>query len=63
MTKCTICNKKLKLTDFACRCGITFCTKHRLPEQHNCSHDFKKDVPDYNKIGLGGGKFSKVIKI
>ena len=61
--KCIICKKKLTLTDMKCRCGVKLCTKHRLPEQHQCSYNFKKDQPDQKKLGLGGGQFVKIIKI
>ena len=54
----TSCNSKLKLTDFDCRCSNRFCMKHRLPELHNCSYDFKKD-----KINLVKVFADKVIKI
>ena len=42
MSKCIICNKKLKLTDIKCKCGIIFCGIHRYPTEHNCSFDFKE---------------------
>jgi len=61
--KCIVCKKKLQLTDHKCRCGIIFCIKHRLPEQHNCTYDFKVEKIDQDKCGLGGGKFAKIIKI
>ena len=61
--KCTICKKKLKLTDMKCRCGKKFCPKHRLPEQHKCSYNFKAEDQNLNKLGLGGGTFEKLIKI
>lgn len=35
------CNKKLKLTDLKCRCEHVFCSIHRLPEKHNCKHNYK----------------------
>lgn len=31
------CGKKLQLSDMPCRCDITFCTTHRLPEAHACT--------------------------
>ena len=34
------CNKKLKLTDMDCKCEITFCGSHRLPENHNCAYNY-----------------------
>ncbi|KAL3532074.1 hypothetical protein ACH5RR_005595 [Cinchona calisaya] len=39
--RCSVCRRKVGLTGFRCRCGITFCGTHRYPEQHGCSFDFK----------------------
>lgn len=39
--RCSVCRRKVGLTGFWCRCGITFCGTHRYPEQHGCSFDFK----------------------
>jgi predicted nucleic acid binding AN1-type Zn finger protein len=52
------CKSKLKLTDFPCKCSQRFCSKHRLPETHSCSYDFKKD-----KINLVKVVADKVIRI
>jgi len=56
------CKKKLTLTDMPCRCTLIFCTKHRLPEQHNCCYDFKiENAEEFMKrVGLGGGDYTKV---
>lgn len=27
---------------FDCKCGFSFCKKHRLPEDHDCEFDFKE---------------------
>lgn len=35
------CRGKLGLTAFPCKCGMTFCSKHRLCEDHECSYNFK----------------------
>ena len=44
MTHCTICRKKLLLSDLACaKCQKSHCALHRLPETHACSHDFMKE--------------------
>lgn len=40
--RCEICNKKVGLTGFECRCGNLFCGTHRYPEEHSCNVDFKK---------------------
>jgi predicted nucleic acid binding AN1-type Zn finger protein len=38
------CKKKLALSDFGCsKCSTRFCSQHRLPENHKCPHDFKKE--------------------
>ena len=52
------CRSKLKLYDLSCRCDHRFCTKHRLPEFHSCSYDFKKE-----KINLQKVVADKVIRI
>lgn len=40
--RCNCCGKKLALSDFACgKCNIRYCGKHRLPELHQCNHDFR----------------------
>ncbi|TYI98806.1 hypothetical protein E1A91_D01G242700v1 [Gossypium mustelinum] len=41
-TRCTVCRKRVGLTGFKCKCGITFCGSHRYPENHGCTFDFKK---------------------
>lgn len=35
------CKRKTGLTAIKCRCEKTFCPKHRLPEKHTCSFDFR----------------------
>ena len=36
MSTCTICGKK-ELMPFKCKfCGNTYCSEHRLPENHGC---------------------------
>ncbi|XP_078181684.1 A20/AN1-like zinc finger family protein [Carex rostrata] len=39
--RCGTCRKKVGLTGFKCRCGITFCGTHRYAEQHDCEFDYK----------------------
>jgi len=44
---CSKCNKELKVFSeiFKChRCNNIFCSKHRLPEEHDCPVSFKKDI-------------------
>jgi len=47
MPLCSHCNKrKLSLIPFTCKCNdkLQLCTKCRMPEDHNCNHDFKTDA-------------------
>jgi predicted nucleic acid binding AN1-type Zn finger protein len=41
--KCKIdgCTKKLGIMPFVCRCEKEYCAKHRMPESHSCTFDFK----------------------
>ncbi len=47
------CNKKLGIMPFVCRCQKEFCAKHRMPELHQCSFDYKtyekKKLQEANK--------------
>jgi hypothetical protein len=40
------CKRKLKLTAFPCKCGQRYCDKHRIPEDHSCSFNFKREQQD-----------------
>lgn len=40
-SRCVACRRRVGLTGFECRCGMTFCGSHRYPEQHGCTFDFK----------------------
>tara|TARA_Y100000287_G_C13952079_1_gene224617 strand:- start:129 stop:350 length:222 start_codon:yes stop_codon:yes gene_type:complete len=39
--RCPVCNKKMGLMPFECKCGKLFCIKHKDPEAHNCTYDYK----------------------
>lgn len=41
--RCCVCNKKIGLIPFTCRCDNNkkFCSIHRL--DHNCNYDYHKD--------------------
>ena len=41
LNRCSACSKKLKPLNFKCKCGLVFCCHHRLPEEHNCTFDYK----------------------
>ncbi|KAL3752338.1 hypothetical protein ACJRO7_013055 [Eucalyptus globulus] len=48
--RCSTCRRRVGLTGFKCRCGMTFCGSHRYPEKHDCGFDYK---------GLGREQISK----
>ncbi|CAK9859574.1 unnamed protein product [Sphagnum jensenii] len=39
--RCGSCRKRVGLTGFKCRCGITFCALHRYSDKHCCTYDYK----------------------
>lgn len=42
MPKCNFCGIDAGLLPFICKfCGMTFCKKHRLPENHECPFDLR----------------------
>lgn len=40
--KCWICNKRIGILGFDCKCGYKFCGLHRYPEEHECSYNYKQ---------------------
>jgi len=56
---CEFCGEKIGYLPFKCKyCGGTFCKKHRLPENHQCSFELKhvplvpvevKEIPVYDR--------------
>jgi len=59
------CKKKLSMVDLCivCKCGKSFCPKHRSPESHNCKISEilaqKEREEQLNKV-LGGGNFKQI---
>ena len=42
--RCFTCNKKINITNtFSCRCNKSFCPKHRHPELHSCTFDYRSE--------------------
>ena len=45
--RCNFCNKKVYTTCIAvigiCKCTTLYCPKHRFPEKHNCTFDYKSE--------------------
>ena len=48
------CKKKIGLVKFPCKCGKTFCSLHRLAENHNCTFDYisegRKKIENDNPV-------------
>ncbi|VDN10706.1 unnamed protein product [Dibothriocephalus latus] len=40
--RCLMCNKRVGLTGFGCRCGGLFCTLHRYSDTHDCSFNYRE---------------------
>eukprot|EP00761_Pharyngomonas_kirbyi_P003531 gb/GECH01003535.1/.p1 GENE.gb/GECH01003535.1/~~gb/GECH01003535.1/.p1 ORF type:complete len:138 (+),score=29.51 gb/GECH01003535.1/:1-414(+) len=40
--RCIVCSKKVSLMGIRCKCGQLCCPKHRGPESHECSFDWKE---------------------
>ena len=44
MVQCDHCSDEVDYLPFTCRyCGKSYCKKHRIPENHECSFEFKND--------------------
>ena len=37
-----ICNRKIGLTSFQCKCKYYFCIEHRYSDRHDCTFDYKQ---------------------
>ena len=63
--RCLLCKKKLKITDFPCKCDGRYCVEHRLPESHNCPsiEIGREKYKDYLQEKLIDAKFIKIDKL
>ena len=43
---------------FDCKCGLSFCMKHKNSYQHNCKYNYKNNILSLEKVVA-----DKVIKI
>jgi len=44
LVQCDHCSDEVNYLPFTCRyCGKSYCKKHRIPENHECSFEFKND--------------------
>ena len=54
---CEFCNKKVQFTPTynllaICHCDNLYCRKHRFPEKHNCTYDYKSEEIEKLKKNL-----------
>ena len=42
VNRCDMCNRKVGLLGFKCKCQLMFCSAHRAAEIHSCSFDCRK---------------------
>ena len=56
------CKKKIKLTDFKCRCDKFYCLTHKHPETHHCNYNYKSEV-EKKKINLEQCVAIKIVKV
>lgn len=52
-SKCFACSKKIGIYGIECKCKLVFCNLHRMPEDHECSIDYRQ---------LGKEKLAKEVK-
>ena len=57
------CTRKLKLSNFKCRCDMWFCSLHTMPEKHNCGYDYKKENQEHLESKLQPVIASKLDRI
>ncbi len=59
MVRCDHCEDEVDYLPFICRyCGKSYCKKHRIPENHECSFEFKNDP--FKVKSMNKAKSSKV---
>ena len=57
--RCLVCNKKVGLLGFTCRCDGVFCAIHRSESAHDCSFNFASmgnEVLAERLVVVGGKK-------
>ena len=63
--RCVTCEKKLPLVDATvglCKCGNTYCSRHRLPEHHDCTFDHREKALQQLKKRLDERVVSKKVE-
>ena len=57
------CVRKIKITDFACKCEKYYCKFHKDPLNHDCSYDYKENNKKQKLIENMECKSEKIQKI
>ena len=62
--RCLVCNKRVGLLGFACRCGGTYCAAHRADDKHGCTFDYatvEKQILETKLVKIDSSRDSLVI--
>ena len=43
---CQKCKRKSSTFGFTCKCGVLFCIRCRMPEEHGCTFNYKKEAAE-----------------
>ena len=43
-TRCWACKARVGYLGFTCKCGYTYCAKHRHYDTHGCTYDYKAEA-------------------
>ena len=64
-TRCVVCNKKLGMMVFHCRCSDTtpYCVQHMRPEDHDCMFDHKENGKEILRNNLPKIVTDKMVRI
>ena len=44
--KCQSCGIRVGYLGYTCKCGYTYCGKHRYFDTHNCTYDYKTEAKE-----------------
>uniref|UniRef100_A0AC35TTK3 AN1-type domain-containing protein n=1 Tax=Rhabditophanes sp. KR3021 TaxID=114890 RepID=A0AC35TTK3_9BILA len=61
--RCHLCNKKVGLTGYSCRCGGIYCSSHRYDNTHACTYDYKSEERKQIAKNNEAASFKKIDKI
>jgi AN1-type zinc finger protein 5/6 len=61
--RCWSCRRKVGILGFDCRCGYTFCSRHRYAQAHECDFNFRQDHQEKLRAANPNVKQDKFEKI